>query len=166
MTPGMNRGRIYSQGKKLRGAVTPNALSSSSSSTSIFKSEQDWFNLDQWDTYHAKELKKTYQYVLFKIKLYEAFDCPEEGYSKIWKELLKFPAHKMIYFPKTKFMNIWESLTMSQKAEIFSMLGQSQELPCVKMISKDYIRSTGISSKSTNADSSSRAQKSDETLFT
>ena len=45
--------------------------------------------------------------------MFEAFECPLDGYSNIWNELLKFPVNKMKFFPKAKFMNIWESLTKS-----------------------------------------------------
>lgn len=85
--------------------------------------------------------------------MFEAFECPEDGYSKIWKELLKFPVNKMIFFPKTKFMNIWEKLTWSQKQEVFMKLGKKQNKPCIQMISKDYLRISNLSTKNTESSS-------------
>lgn len=47
------------------------------------------------------------------MKMFESFECPFDGYSLIWNELLKFPADKMEFFPQSKFMHIWETLTHS-----------------------------------------------------
>jgi hypothetical protein len=93
-----------------------------------FKSDKEWFSIDLWEN-QCCALKKTYQFILFKTKLCEAFECSEDGYSHIWKELLKFPLNKMKFFPKAKFMNIWENLTFSQQSELFSKYGQKQCKP-------------------------------------
>ena len=36
--------------------------------------------------------------------MFEAFENVEDGYSKIFFELIKFPAKKMQFFPKSKYL--------------------------------------------------------------
>lgn len=94
----------------------------SHSSQSTFKSDKEWVSIDHWDI-QGCILKKTYQVSLFKQKIYESFENPEDGYSLVWKELLKFPVNKMKFFPTAKYLQIWESLTNSQQQEVFAKFG-------------------------------------------
>ena len=70
-------------------------------------------SIDHWELQGAA-LKQTYQYSLFRQKMCESFENPEDGFSMVWKALLKFPINKMKFFPTSKFMQIWDSLTQSQ----------------------------------------------------
>jgi hypothetical protein len=45
------------------------------------------------------------------VKLYENFETYEDGSSKMFYDLIKFPEDKMQFFPKTKYMQIWENLS-------------------------------------------------------
>ena len=53
----------------------------------------------------------------FKTKIFEAFECNEDGHSLIWIELFRFfpeDPSSMQLFPYTKFFCIWDNLTWTQ----------------------------------------------------
>ncbi|CDW84178.1 UNKNOWN [Stylonychia lemnae] len=145
----------------------------SSNGSHRFKNDKEWFNIEFWDS-NANTLKRTYQYILFRQKLFESFEGLEDAYTSIWKILLKFPTNKMQFFPILKFQQIWESLSQSQQLELFTKLGQKQDRPCVSMICKQYIKqkssilrqpSNDIIQQSQTPSSGQKLQKSDENLF-
>lgn len=92
-----------SENPKLRFKQDSNMnLGSSSTSSSRFKSDKEWLSIEQWDS-QSSQLSITYQFLLFKVKMYETFECIEDGHSNVWHCLLKFPTNKMKFFPLTKF---------------------------------------------------------------
>ena len=122
---------------------------SSSSTSGKFKSERDWVSLDQWES-QAPALYQTPQFLAFKMKAFETFECYEDAFSLIWGCLLEFPRSR--FFPVQKFQLIWDSLTQTQQQELFSKLGQRQDRPCCKIVSVAYkLRA----SRSTAADTAS-----------
>ena len=114
------RCRYYSHSK----AVLSNASSSQHSQT-VFKSEHEFFQVESWDT-HSLSVRRTYQFTLFLSKLYEANECPVDGYGQIFCELLHFPPNKMTLFPTLHFLNIWESLSQSQQQDMFIKLSRKR----------------------------------------
>eukprot|EP00347_Sterkiella_histriomuscorum_P015495 403356815 len=101
------------------------------------------------------------------MKLIETFECPEDGYSLMWKELLKFPGDQELFFPNSKFMHIWETLTVRQQEEQFMKLGQKQNRPWIRTICQEYMKQNSIRSQN-EASLKSGGQKktiNDEQLF-
>jgi len=145
-----------------------NCAISTSTSSSKFKTEKDWVSVDQWES-HAAQLHLTYQFLLLKIKSFEAFECFEDAFSLTWGCLLDFPSNCMKFFPASKFQLIWDSLTQTQQQELFAKLGQRQDRPTCRFVSRAFkLRHTF--QRSTSAETSASfgfksTFKSDEGVF-
>jgi hypothetical protein len=83
----------------------------------LFRTPTDWFSVNEWNGDNASKLRRTYQYVTFKTKLFETFEsfggATEDAYSLIWLELFKYYRGDMRLFPTKKYIDIWESLTIT-----------------------------------------------------
>jgi hypothetical protein len=97
-----------------------------------FRHEREWFSVADWhsqnDPLNPLKLRRSSQYVIFKTKLFEAFESSiDDGHSLIWLELFKYYHGDFRLFPQVKFLNIWERLTSSQQDEWFARYGQVYE---------------------------------------
>ena len=72
--------------------------------------------------------------------MYETFECPYDGYSLIWNELLKFPPNKMEFFPQSKFLHIWGTLTYTQQLEKFTQLRTKIYKPQIKLLCSEFLK--------------------------
>ena len=83
----------------------------------LFKAEKDWLSINDWystvDDLACCKLRRTYQYVTFKMKLFETFECMDDAHSLIWVELYRYYTGDMRLFPTKKYVDIWEFLTVS-----------------------------------------------------
>lgn len=73
-----------------------------------------WMMPQEWESCHY-QIRKSYQYIQMKIKLFFIYEEKDNAISTTFKELMNFPLCPEVYFPKHYFDVLLKFLTFEQK---------------------------------------------------
>ena len=54
--------------------------------------------IEGWDS-KQQQIKASYQFILFKLKVYEMFECADYAAEKVFFDLMRYPNSQWRFFP-------------------------------------------------------------------
>lgn len=102
----------------------------------------------EWDEWHI-QIRKTYQYIQMKIKLFFIYEELDNAISTTFKELMNFPRCPEEYFPKHYFDVLLKFLTIEQKQKYIDQqrkLNYNMDLWQFKIIRSQILSNESASS--------------------